>query len=771
MSAQTDERERPTRGFSPLSRVRVLEIGASPAIGFAGRLLSELGAQVTVALTPRCLGQDQPIEGPDDAAFRFLTDGKSVTSSPADLREAVRAANIILHEEVEFKFKSEIEKRAGFESGCVIASCTPYGNSGPKREWKGTELTLFQGSGEGYLMPGGLAREDKPDGPPIRLTRHLGSYQSGITLAMASVASLRRSRQRGQPEWLDVSGQEAQLSLNYMAISRYVDGTLETRANRDFKYGGVLPCLDGFVELLTIEQKQWVQLCHALGDPEWSRNPNLSDAVERAKHGSEINKHLKQWSRVRHVQQVVEELRSFDVPCGPFLPPQALFSAPQLAHRGFFRESPGSTHMPSSPWLIKRGSACDPSRPGPGAAKGAASLATSLPLEGVRVVDFTSHAAGPFCGLMLALLGCEVIRVESKTHVDINRRPHPVYGRLNVPNFDHMAGPKRAVSLNLKSPGGVALAKELIAKSDLVIENFRPGVMERLGLDWDSLHEANPGLAMVSLSAYGQTGPDARRPGYAPIFAAEGGLGYMTGYADGPPCELRNNMDHTAGIAAAVAAVALLECKSARGIGAYADVSASEVAAMLVGESIVEAAAGITSKRLGNAHERWAPHNVYRALGEDAWVAIAVRSDPEWHKLAQIIGQQELQRPEFGSAEGRAQKSSWLDDQISQWTATRSAQDIAHALQAQGIAAEVSMSARHLLEDEHLGARGAFVTLNHPLHGARPTVEAPWRLAGIARVYSQWSADLGAHNQEVICDLLGHSREELDDFVAQQSVY
>ena len=235
------------------------------------------------------------------------------------------------------------------------------------------------------------------------------------------------------------------------------------------------------------------------------------------------------------------------------------------------------------------------------------------PLEGIRVADFTNMAAGPYAALMLGLLGADVIRVESQARLDIGRRPHPLYGRFDIPNFDHLAGHKRSITLNLKDERAVQLARELVAASDVAIENFRPGVMGRLGLGWEQLREVNPRLVMVSLSAYGQHGPDSHRPGYAPIFAAEGGLGYMTGYPDGVPGEIRNPMDHEAGLIAALLSLAMLEQRERSGAGAYADLAAREVAAMLIGESIVQTFADGDAPRLGSGHEQWAPHGIYPA--------------------------------------------------------------------------------------------------------------------------------------------------------------
>ncbi len=395
------------------------------------------------------------------------------------------------------------------------------------------------------------------------------------------------------------------------------------------------------------------------------------------------------------------------------------------------------------------------------------------PLEGVRVADFTSYASGPYCGLMLALLGAEVIRVESRTRLDLNRRPHPLYGRLEIPKYDHLSARKKSITLDLKTEQGNELARELVGVSDVVLENFRPGVMERLGLAWPELHRLNERAVMVSISAYGQEGPNSRRPGYAPVFGAEGGLGYVQGYPDGPPLEVRNQMDHQVGLTGALLAVALLEERDLTdGLGRRADVAACEVATMLVGESVIAALADEAIElRLGNDHEVWAPHGVYPTAGEDRWIAIAVRDDAEWSALVELVGSDALLEPELRSAAVRRQRREELDAELTIWTRGQDGRELAAAQQRAGVCADISMSARDLVEDEHLRERGSLVRITHPEYGERVTVQTPWHYRDGATDLATWSPDIGQDNDAVICGLLGHGREELDEWIAERSVY
>ena len=757
----------------PLDGFRAWLIAQTPAAGFAGRLLRELGARVELLEPPggSALRNCPPfLESGESAVFRYLTAGIETRELPArpDASQVAKV-EIIVHERaaLPFGWNPIVEAAPLPERGRVIVALTPYGGSGSKSDWHGNELTLFQGGGEGFLQPSGLGYEEFPERPPIGVGRYLGGYQAGTNAAFAALAGLRSSRASGRTERVDLSVQDSQLSLNYLSVSRYVDGHFERRSNRSFSYGGIVRCADGYVEIVPIEQHHWVALRELMGDPEWAQAPEFEDTVERGRRGPFINEHLRAWAAERSVEQVVARAAETGLPCGPYLSPKQLPEDQQFQHRGFFRPDADGEPEPGVAWQLE--AAAEGSEPPSPASRPSSG---PKPLEGVRVADFTNMAAGPYATLMLALLGADVIKVESQARLDIGRRPHPLYGRFDVPNFDHLAGHKRSITLNLKEARAAQLARELVAACDVAIENFRPGVMGRLGLGWEDLKAVNPRLVMVSLSAYGQRGPDSHRPGYAPIFAAEGGLGYMSGYPDGAPGEIRNQMDHEAGLIAALLSLSMLEQRDRTGVGAFADLAAREVAAMLVGESIVQTITDGDAPRVGTGHEQWAPHGVYPAAGEDAWIAIAIRSDEEWERFVELSGHQSFDRPQYVTAGRRRANSGPLAAALSYWTANQDAHELAARLQAAGIAAEVSMTGENLVADAHLRERGAIVDLQHPTYGERATVGAPWRFETASSVrYDAWSPDLGEHNEEVICGLLGHSREDLERWIAEQAVY
>ncbi len=361
------------------------------------------------------------------------------------------------------------------------------------------------------------------------------------------------------------------------------------------------------------------------------------------------------------------------------------------------------------------------------------------PLEGIRIADFTVHNAGPFCTHMLSQLGAEVIKIESAMRLDAFRKPHPVYGRMGPATFDQVASTKLSVRINLKKPEGIALAKRIVSVSDVAAESFRPGVMARLGLGPAELKAARSDIVILAVSSSGQYGPDKHFAGYAPLFGAWGGLSDLTGYADGPPVEMRHVMDHTVGMNAAVALLAALHRRDATGEGCLVDVSAREVASSFIGEALLLAAAGGETKRMGNDHSRMEPHGVYRADGEDNWLSVAAGSDAEREALKQLIG--------------------GLD--ISEWIATRDANEAAAALQAAGIAAHASWTTPEIAADPHLRERGAIVEVHEPDGTSRAAVGVPTRLSKCADIgIHRGTPKLGEHEDYVYGELLGMTRIE-----------
>lgn len=392
------------------------------------------------------------------------------------------------------------------------------------------------------------------------------------------------------------------------------------------------------------------------------------------------------------------------------------------------------------------------------------------PLAGVRIADFTIHAAGPFCTHLLSQLGAECIKIESKARPDAFRKPHAVYGRMSAATFDQVSANKLSVRLNLKQPEAVALAKRLVSISDIAAESFRAGVMKRLGLDFDELRESKSDIVMLSLSSCGQTGPDSHFAGYAPLFGAWGGLGWMTGYSDGPPVEIRHVMDHTAGLHAAVATMAALHQRRRTGLAQHVDLAAREVASAMIGEALVQASVGVTPVRPGNGDLAMAPHGIYATAKPDRWLTLAIRNDAEWQTLLQLLGRA-CKDPRFATAQGRVRHQEDLDGLVAYWLSLCDADATAARLQEAGVCAHVSWNMEDIASDEHLHAREVLTKVSAPGIPQRLAVGAPARFGrtkdvGIRRL----TPALGEDENYVFGELLGLSSAQRADLEAREII-
>jgi len=394
----------------------------------------------------------------------------------------------------------------------------------------------------------------------------------------------------------------------------------------------------------------------------------------------------------------------------------------------------------------------------------------NAPLAGVRIADFTIHAAGPFCTHLLSQLGAECIKIESRTRPDAFRKPHAVYGRMQAATFDQVSANKLSVRLNLKQPEAVVLAKRLVAVSDITAESFRPGVMKRLGLGFDELRQAKPDIVMLSLSASGQSGPDSHFAGYAPLFGAWGGLGWMSGYSDGPPVEMRHVMDHSAGVHAALATMAALHQRRRTGQAQHVDLAAREVASAMIGDALVLASLGHTAVRPGNADLAMAPYGVYATDKPDRWLTLAVRNDAEWQALVRVLGQGGADA-RFATAQGRLHHREELERLITQWLASCNADATAARLQQAGVCAHVSWNMQDIASDPHLRERGALTEVIAPDIPKRLAVGAPARFGrtddvGIRRL----TPALGQDEDYVFGELLGLDSSQRADLEAREVI-
>lgn len=398
------------------------------------------------------------------------------------------------------------------------------------------------------------------------------------------------------------------------------------------------------------------------------------------------------------------------------------------------------------------------------------------PLAGIRVIDFGWVLAGPYATMLLSYLGAEVIKVESRRRIDEQRNTHGRGVSKDIEassNFLEVNLGKRSVSINISEAEGAELARKLVADADVALENMRPGVMSRLGLGYDDLSATNPGLIMLSISGWGQTGPLRDYSAYAPCFSSFSGLAGLTGYSDGGPNQGTSSNDARAGTAAAFAILAALNIRESTGQGQYIDLAASYALNALIGDSVLEYfMTGQSPERMGNHDPVAAPHNVYRCAGDDRWISISVTNESEWLSLRTAMSDPAWARDEmFNTAIGRQEGEAEIDRNIGNWTKTKNVFELHRRLQEHGVPSSPSLNAEDIFTDEDLLSQGRIQSIEHEVLGVRPVVAPPMRLSETPAEIRSTSPRLGEANEYVFRDILGLASDEVERLIDSKVIY
>ena len=404
-------------------------------------------------------------------------------------------------------------------------------------------------------------------------------------------------------------------------------------------------------------------------------------------------------------------------------------------------------------------------------------------LNGLRILDLTQVAVGPYSTLLLGFMGAEVIKVESCSRMDISRgsaRPAagagagPVYpGGEPGGNPWNRAGHhvhrninKMSVTLDLSSARGKELFLSLVKVCDVLAENYRASVMDRLGLGYDVVSKVNPQLVYLKISSQGATGPEKDYGSLGSTLEQTAGLASITGYEDGIPLMTNETFpDPVVGILSVGALMAALRRRRRTGEGALVDVSQREATVTMLGEAILDYSVnGRVAGPMANRHPAMAPHGVYPCQGDDMWVAVSVGSEEEWKGLCRAIGRSDLaQDSRFGTASGRHHNQEELDRVLSAWTQERDHYQVMHMLQAHGVPAGAVLKGGETIQDPHLEARGFWDVVEHPEAGTYKQVTTPWILSKNPRQKAVAAPGLGEHNGYVLGELLGLSEGEMQE--------
>lgn len=784
--------------MSALTGFRIIEVAERVTGEYCGKLLADLGADVikverpgwgspTRAMAPLIDGEDG-CEG--SALFGYLnTNKRSVELDTAGMHELIGTADAVIDDHGEVwaaahgLTPAEVTLR---HPDLVFCAVTPYGRTAPPAFDHAESLNVFHGSGWGYHTPS----HADPGRPPLKGPgRFLAHYEGALDAALCVASALFDRMHTGRGEYIDVSEQAVLVSRADCILGRFVTGEIAPQNRRDdYDQAGpaaFFACRDGFVYLYMTSRAHWLGLKSLMGMPDWlgEFGDDWLEFGVTPQRVADFRHGFAAWMRDRPATPTSEEAQRLGVPLVPVNGAANLVCSPQYRHRGFFRDVThpvlGTAAYPTVGYRLSA-SPTENADPAPLLGEHTAQISAELrtprtrpavkrpqlkaprdarggPLQGVRVVELTKVWAGPYAGKLLAFLGAEVIKVES------SRTPEEMraYGGTDInhaPYFLSINPEILSVDLDIKSASGRDALHSLIARSDIVLNNLRPGAMERQGLGYRDLTALKPDVISVSIKMWGNDGPLGHQTGYAPCFTALAGLASLVGYPDGPPlgASMRYG-DSTVGAAAAFAAIAALLHRERTGEGQFVDVSAVEVLSSMIGDSLLEQ--NLTGRLLGrdgNRHPDMAPHGCYPCTGED-WIAIAVANDEGWQQLCGVLGADELAADtRYRTMAARLRNAEDLDAELSALTRCHDAADLAWRLRAAGVGAAKSATATEVIGNELLWERGTYRFVSDHVEGRRLVLGPPWLMARPTRI-ERGAPDLGEHNDYVLGDILGQT--------------
>lgn len=787
--------------MSALKGLRIIELAEGVAGEFCGKLLSDFGAELIKIERPsgsptRHMGPflaDEP--GMERSGlFAYLNTNKQslvldlgTDAGQAQLQTLLAGADAVIDDHVAGWLAGiglPPQSVVDLHPGLVLCSVTPFGQDAPDHRAHATDLIVMHASGLGYHTPS-AADASKP--PLKGAGRFHASYEAGLDSALSVLAALHGRAKNGGGAFIDVSAQEVLASRLDYVLGQMIAGDMDVSDSRSqFDLGGpagIFACRDGYVYIFMTTPGHWRAVRELMGEPaELLDFPE--DWLERGltpERVAECRRQLAIWLATLDKDEAAAVAQAKGITLVPVNDMGDLANSPQVQHRGYFARV---DHPAAGPVLYptvgyKLGAS--PARivspaPALGSTADVASrpvrVASALPstgkgpLAGVRVLELTKVWAGPYVGKLLAFLGAEVIRVESLGSLDVTRT-YGVSDMNNAPGFLAVNPQKLSVQIDMKNSDGLALLKQLAAKCDIVVENMRPGALDRLGLGYEALRQVRPDIILTSMSMYGADGPLAYQTGYAPCFVALSGLSSLVGYEGEAPSGMNiRYSDSTFGAAAAFASLVALRHREATGQGQFVDVSAVEVLTSLIGDAVMDFSLnGRVATCDGNRHPEMSPHGLFRCGGDD-WMAIAAATDAQWLALADTVGGETLaQDARFATLPARKANEAALEAMLGEWCVDQDAVTLAARLQARGIAATKSANSVDLIGDGHLWAREFYRHVENADGGTRAVLGPSCRMSDEAAI-TRAAPNLGEDNAYVFGAIMGLSAEEQERLVA-----
>jgi crotonobetainyl-CoA:carnitine CoA-transferase CaiB-like acyl-CoA transferase len=784
----------------PLSGFRVVDLSTWIGGAYCTKLLADGGAEVVKVESPagdplrRWSASGAPIAAEDDGAlFNFLHASKeSVVVDTTDdgglgaMPDLLASADAVV-----WSPGSPVAEHGAFAPQRIrrdhphltVTTITPYGLDGPWHDRPATEFTLQAWSG-GIV---GLAR-GRPDREPVYVGGQIGEWLAGLAAAIGTLAAGWRADSLG--DLVDVSMLETLAScLTYYPVTFNDQMGRPMRKKRFVPTPGVAAASDGLVGLGVGTGQQWLDFCAMVEHPEWTEDPKLF--LDRTALEPTIN----EWIARHTLDEVLELASAFRLPNAPVVNGENATTFEHFQRRGTFVQNPkDGTVNPGPPYRL--GAArLRPAEPAPAlgehtieavlqrrrahtrtaSSPTAASATGALPFEGLRVLDMTAFWAGPLVGHVLALLGAEVIHLESANRPDgvrlVGGVPQsearywergPIFSALNTN--------KKSLTLDLRNPRGNEVLRAFVKTCDVVIENYTPRVLDQLGVDYETLRGERPDLVMVRMPGFGLDGPWRDQAAFAFVIEDASGLTWLTGHPDLLPFEPYTVGDPNAGLHALFGLLLALEHRRRTGEGGLVEASMVDAALNIAAEQLIEHSAyGSLLSRQGNRGPTAAPQNLYRVAKpdenarDDSWVAIAVETDEQWRSLRAALGEPAWAAdPSLDMEHGRRHAHDEIDGQLAEWCRHQQADEVVRRLAEAGVPAARVVQPHDQPDLPPLQSRHFFEEVKHPVIGDSRYSTLPIRFErGPERWHRRHAPLLGEHNRELLGQL-GLTGEDID---------
>ena len=779
----------------PLSTLRVLDL-TEDAAEWSGRILADLGAEV--------IRVEPPGGSPgrrDQVGFALRNANKA--GVVLDLDDPVgRSALLGLAADSDILLESFSHAQAHARAltpaamlqanpALVVVSITDFGRTGPHRDRVATEDILAAAGGV-------LSRSGLPGATPLLPPRGVVSMTVGVQAAWAALVAYVKRARTGEGEHVDVSALEAVVhgfDPGFGSQGSAAAGRSEAfpRGRPDAaNFYPIFPCADGHVRICLLATRQWRAMFSWLGEPAEFADPRYDAIPARFAASDRLNPLIAALFADQSRDQLVAEGTARGIPIAGVLTVDEVLASEHFtgtgtlvpaeiaddlratapsgyaffdgARAGLFRRAPRPgehNHLLTATRSAR-----------PDHDLGLASLPRGAgPLTGLRMLDLGVIVFGAELGRLFADQGADVVKVENSAFPDGLRQTRKG-GGMNA-SFAWGHRNKRGLGLDLRSPDGARLFRELAAETDIVSANFKPGTLESLGFSHAELARINPRIVVTDSSAFGSRGPWRSRMGYGPLVRASCGLSSLWRDTDSNPDEPSAFCDgstvypdHLAGHAAAVAALAAIIGRGATGAGQAIEIPQADVAVYALGPTLAIASLRPGSVDAeGNRRSGLAPAGVFPCAGDDEWCVIAVRDDNDWHALAAVSGLPD--DPDLRNFAGRAARRAQIEEQLATWTASRDPADVEEELQAVGVPAAAMVRLPEELTHPQLVVRDSFHTLHHPLLSRPiPTSARIARFSSVPDPALRPAPIPGEHTREICASVLRMKTDEIDHFVS-----